>query len=124
MTEALLNTLIDQTIVQEKRSDSGFKPEAWQAALAEVQKQAQGQRVTLKQVKKKHNISKADWRYWNKLSNLSGFSVTEGGVVEAKAKPLLSTSSGTRTRGSLNTPRLSSKIFISSYLMSTLSNLI
>lgn len=79
MTEALLNTLIDQAVVQEKRSDSGFTPEAWQAALVEVEKQAQGQHVILKQVKEKLNTSKADWRYWNKLSNLSGSSVTGGG---------------------------------------------
>ncbi len=73
MHAALLETLCDQCRLG-KRSDSGFKKEAWVAVISTVQEAYLGSHIlTEVQVRSKGDWYKAMWKEWVQLDDNSGF---------------------------------------------------
>jgi hypothetical protein len=82
MEEALVNELVRQ-VEQGKRVDSGYKKEAWAAAITQVE-YATNRVVTLEQCKNKIDTMKGHWRLFNWLKEQSGFGYNnETGLIEA-----------------------------------------
>jgi Myb/SANT-like DNA-binding protein len=82
MEEALVNELVQQ-VEQGKRADSGYKKEAWAAAITQVE-HATSRVVTLEQCKNKIDTMKGHWRLFNWLKEQSGFGYNdETGLIEA-----------------------------------------
>ena len=82
MEEALVNELVQQ-VEQGKRTNSGFKKEAWTIAITQV-KHTTNWVVTLEQCKNKIDTMKGRWRLFNWLKEQSRFGYNEEiGLVEA-----------------------------------------
>jgi hypothetical protein len=83
MEEALFNELVHQVELG-KRADSGFKKDAWIAALTAVEAVTTRQDITLQRCKNKVESFKKYWRGFNTLRDQSGFGYNEEtGLIEA-----------------------------------------
>lgn len=89
MEEALIDGLILAACANGKRSDSGYKREAWEHCKKKVQEACySGQTITRDQLKNKHDTFKREYKTWKELSNLSGFAVNEDGTVSGDSDAL------------------------------------
>lgn len=83
MEEALFTELVHQVELG-KRADSGFKKDAWIAALTAVEAVTTRQDITLLRCKNKVESFKKYWRGFNTLRDQSGFGYNEEtGLIEA-----------------------------------------
>jgi hypothetical protein len=82
MKEALFHELVHQVELG-KRIDSGFKKDAWIAALASVEAVTTGRDIKPPRCKNKVESVKKYWRGFNILRDQSGFSYNkEIGLIE------------------------------------------
>ena len=88
MVEALLNALIFKGIDEAMRGDNGYKRQVWEYAREKVQAVTtpQGFIVHEKHCKSKHDNLKEDWKMWEALHNLSGFSQRDNGCVDGESR--------------------------------------
>lgn len=89
MEEALIEALITAVDERGLRADSGYKKEAWEYAKREVSRVAgPAKSVSIINCKNKHDSFKKDWKTWQDLTSLSGFSLDERGVVTRESEAL------------------------------------
>ncbi|KAF2187394.1 hypothetical protein K469DRAFT_705081 [Zopfia rhizophila CBS 207.26] len=88
MKQALLATLVQKVVEDGLRADSGYKKDAWDAAFEAVWRVSTDKSITMKHCKTKHDTCKADYKTYSALKRLSGYSVTEAGIVVADSEAM------------------------------------